>query len=48
MKKVLAITLAAVMLLATLVACGGNNTATNNTANGTTNSTNNTTDDTNG
>ena len=34
MKKVLAITLAAVMLLATLVACGGNNTATNNTANG--------------
>ena len=48
MKKVLAITLAAVMLLATLVACGGNNTATNNTANGTTNSTNNTADDTNG
>ena len=48
MKKVLAITLAAVMLLATLVACGGNNTATNNTANGTNNSTNNTTDDTNG
>ena len=45
MKKVLAITLAAVMLLATLVACGGNNTATNNTANGTTN---NTADDTNG
>ena len=54
MKKVLAVTLAAVMLLATLVACsGGNNSSTtNNTAgnNTTTNNTttNNTTNDTTG